>query len=71
MAQVRPGSRAERDAVILAPTTRSPRSSIAYHPGDSLGAVVTAAEVDASTIVIYGMHFVAESPKILSYDRPS
>ena len=63
--------RRQRRAVILAHTYQRPEvQDVADIVGDSLAMAREAARTDAEVIVLCGVHFMAETAKLLNPDRP-
>jgi quinolinate synthase len=63
--------KAERNAVVLAHNYQTPEifHGVADYVGDSLGLAQWGAKTDAEVIVLAGVHFMAETAKILSPEK--
>jgi quinolinate synthase len=60
----------EKNAIILAHNYQLPEiQKIAHHVGDSLGLAIIGKKVPQTTIVFCGVHFMAESAKILAPEK--
>ncbi len=60
----------EHDAVLLAHSYQLPEvQRVADHVGDSLQLAITGKQVSQRTIVFCGVHFMAESAKVLAPDK--